>query len=226
MGWPSSRPRWTASPWSAGKAAGQFEVKRDDNRRRIVWHFPATSNAARTFTVTYRAAGVVWQDTDSDVLAWTLLPTRHEYAIECASGEVDYPAARRLVADAVLDPSAIRGPARRPTRSVSSVARSSANASWVVTMRFAPRSVAPIAPGWQQRSIRNRENTPLFLGLGGLVLLAGIGGFVTVRAEPSPPPHRRLGHRLLPSGRSASGAGGQLISTGASAGWGPVLGSP
>ena len=52
------------------------------------------------------------------------------------------------------------------------------NGSWVVTLRFAPRSVAAIAPRWQQRSVRNRENTPLFLGLGGLVLFAGVAGFL------------------------------------------------
>ena len=39
-------------PMTRGKSAGQFEVKREDNRRRVIWHFPATSNASRTFTVT------------------------------------------------------------------------------------------------------------------------------------------------------------------------------
>ncbi len=93
-----------------GKGAGQFEVKRDDNRRRVVWHFPSTSDATHTFTVTYRAAGVVWQDADSDVLAWTLLPTRHEYAIDCASGEVRYPEGATLVAGATLESALIRCP--------------------------------------------------------------------------------------------------------------------
>ena len=124
-------------PMERGKAAGQFEVKRDDNRRRIVWHFPATSDAARTFTVTYRAAGVVWQDADSDVLAWTLLPTRHEYAIECASGEVAYPAGSALVADAVLDPSAseVRHEGRTIRFERCPFER---NASWVVTPAIRP----------------------------------------------------------------------------------------
>ena len=211
-------------PMERGKGAGQFEIKRDDNRRRVVWHFPPTSNAARTFTVTYRAAGVVWQDADSDVLAWTLLPTRHEYAIACASGEVAYPAGSAPVADAVLDPAAseVRHDARTIRFERCPFER---NASWVVTLRFAPRSVAAVAPRWQQRSIRNRENTPLFLGLGGLILLAGVGGFVmfalnhrhgrvdTSGAVPSPPDD-------LPPALA-----GALMGTGASAGWGPVLGA-
>jgi VIT1/CCC1 family predicted Fe2+/Mn2+ transporter len=99
------------------------------------------------------------------------------------------------------------------------------NASWVLTVRFAPRSVAAVPPGWQERSIRNREYLPLFLGLGGLILFAGAGGFVvfalnhrhvridTPTALASPP------DSLRPA------LAGTLISAGASAGWGPVLGA-
>ena len=61
-------------PMERGKAPGQFELKREGSRRRIVWHFAATSNTAHVFSVTYRAAGGVWQDAGRDVLAWTLLP--------------------------------------------------------------------------------------------------------------------------------------------------------
>ena len=211
-------------PMERGKGPGQFEVRRDDNRRRIVWHFPATSNASRTFTVTYRAAGVVWQDTASDVLAWTLLPTRHEYVIDCASGEVAYPADAALVAEAVIDPPAseIRHEGRTIRFERCPFER---NASWVVTLRFTPRSVAPIAPGWQQRSIKNRENMPLFLGLGGLVLLAGLGGFAMFALNHR---HTRIdqsGAVSAPPDHLRPALAGSLISTGASAGWGPVLGA-
>ena len=211
-------------PMARGKGAGQFELKRDDNRRRIVWHFPATSNATRTFTVTYRAAGVVWQDAESDVLAWTLLPTRHEYAIECASGEVSYPEGATPIEGAALDP---------PASSVLHAGRTvrfercafERNASWVVTLRFAPGSVAAVAPGWQRRAALNRENTPLFLGLGGLVLLAGIGGFVMFSLNFR---HARTDHSgavSSPPDGLGPALAGSLISSGASAGWGPVLGA-
>jgi hypothetical protein len=211
-------------PMARGKGAGQFELKRDDDRRRIVWHFPATSNAAHTFTVTYRAAGVVWQDTDSDVLAWALLPTRHEYAIECASGEIAYPPGSAPVTDAAIDPPA--SGVRHEGRTIRfERCPFEPNASWVVTLRFAPRSVAAVAPRWQQRSVRNRENTPLFLGLGGLILLAGVGGFVMFALN-----HR---HGRVETSRTLSSPpddlppalAGALMSASASAGWGPVLGA-
>ncbi|MFO7692348.1 MAG: DUF2207 domain-containing protein [Vicinamibacterales bacterium] len=211
-------------PMERGKGAGQFELRRDDSRRRIVWHFPATANAAHTFTVTYRAAGVVWHDTDSDVLTWTLLPTRHEYAIDCASGEVVHPAGAALAAEVVTDPPASR--VIRDGRTIQfercPVER---NATWVVSLRFAPRSVAAVAPRWQQRSIRNRENTPLFLGLGGLVLVAGVAGFLMFALAHR---HARTDHSgdvSSPPDDLSPALAGTLIATGASAGWGPVLGT-
>jgi hypothetical protein len=211
-------------PMERGKGAGQYEVRRDDDRRRIVWHFAPTSNATRTFTVTYRAVGVVWQDTEDDVLAWTLLPVSHDYAIDCASGEVAYPAGSALVADAVLEPPAAQ--VRHEGRSIlferCPVER---NASWVVTMRFARGSVAPVAPRWQQRSARNRENLPLFLGLGGFVLFAGIGGFLLFALNHR---HTRIDAPSTvasPPDDLPPALAGTLITTGASAGWGPVLGA-
>jgi len=207
-----------------GKGPGQYELKRDDNRRRIIWHFPATANAARTFTLTYRAAGVVWQDAASDVLAWTLLPTRREYAIDCASGEVVYPEGATLTADAVLDP-----PASRVSRDGRAIRFERCpverDATWVVSLRFAPRSVAAVAPQWQQRSIRNREHMPLFLGLGGLVLLAGVAGFLMFALRQRHPRAEPPGAVSSPPDDLRPALAASLTSTGASAGWAPVLGA-
>jgi hypothetical protein len=211
-------------PMGRGRGAGQFEVKRDDNRRRVVWHFPATSNAAHTFTVTYRAAGVVWQDAESDVLAWTLLPARHEYVIDCASGEVVYPSGSALVAAVRIEPPAagVRHEGQVVRFERCPIER---NASWIVTLRFEPRSVAPVPPRWQQRGIRNRENLPLFLGLGGLILLAGVGGFVMFALRHRHPRTDVPGAVVSPPDGLTPALAGTLISTGASAGWGPVLGA-
>jgi len=207
-----------------GKGAGQYELKRDDNRRRIVWHFPTTASAVRTFTVTYRAAGVVWQDEESDVLAWTLLPTRREYAIDCASGEIDYPEGAALTAEAILDP-----PASRVSQDGRTIRFERCpverDATWVVSLRFAPRSVAAVAPRWQQRSIRNRENTPLFLGLGGLVLFAGVAGFVMFALRHRHPRTEHPGAVTSPPDDLRPALAASLTSTGASAGWAPVLGA-
>ncbi|MGE5199080.1 MAG: DUF2207 family protein [Rhodospirillaceae bacterium] len=206
-----------------GKAPGQWELKRDKNQRRVIWHFAATSDSAHTFTLTYRAAGVAWQDTDSDVVAWTLLPTRHEYEIDRASGEVIYPAGAVLAGDPAFDPPALdvrhdaqairfeRGPVEP-------------GASWVVTLRFAPRSVARVAPAWQQQAARNRESLPLFLGLGGLILLAGIGGFTFFALNHRQVPIDDGGAVPAPPDDLPPALAGALLQRGASAGWGTLLG--
>ncbi len=214
-------------PLTQGKQAGQFELKKDDDgRRRIVWHFPATSGSARTFTVSYRAAGVAWQDAESDVLAWTLLPTKHAYEIACASGEVEYPASATLIGDAVLDPpateSSVEGRAVRFLRCPFGRDR-----SWVVTMRFAPRTLAAAPPAWQARARLNRQHLPMFLGLAALILVGGAGMFLLFG----------LNHRAPVAGSSGEGRqetppddlppalAGALLRTGASAAWGDVLGA-
>ena len=211
-------------PMERGKAAGQFEVKREDNRRRIVWHFAETANAAHEFTVTYRAAGVVWQDGDRDVLAWTLLPTKHEYSIACGSGEVEYPASAQLLGDArfSIPPQEfqIEGRIVRFLR-----CPFERNDSWVVEMDFAPRSVAAAPPRWQQRSIRNAENLPLFLGLGGFLLFAGVGGFVLFALQHRHDSQGTAGSVFTPPDSLPPALAGALISTGAQAGWTSALGA-
>jgi len=46
--------------------------------------------------------------------------------------------------------------------------------------------VVAVPPLWQQRQIRTREYLPMFLGLGTLILLTGIGGFLLFRLNNRP----------------------------------------
>ena len=213
-------------PLERGTRTGQFEIRRDDDgRRRVVWHFPETSNATRTFTLTYRVRGVASQDADSDVLAWRLLPSRHEYLIECASAEIEYPASAVLAGEPGFDPVASE------TQHESRVVRAlrcpfERNRTWVATLRFVPRSLVPVAPNWQQRSQRNQHSLPLFLGLAALLLIAGAGGFLffglTHRGATGGDPDLRV--TAQPDGLSPALAGA-LRRTGASAAWGDALGT-
>jgi hypothetical protein len=211
-------------PMTQGKDPGEYEVKKSDGgRRRVVWHFAKVTGAAHTFTLTYRVDGVAWQDTDADVLAWTLLPTKHEYLIECASGEVEYPASTALVGGALFEPAAselqIEGQSVRFLR-----CPFEKDDSWVMTLRFAPRTIAAVAPAWQQRARLTREHAPMFLGLAALLLLTGAGGFVFFA----------LNHRVQTAGdrdvRQAAppddlppALAGALTRTGASAAWADAL---
>ncbi len=192
-----------------GKGAGQYELKRDDNRRRIVWHFPATANAARTFTVTYRAAGVVWQDADSDVLAWTMLPTRHEYAIDCASGEIVYPEGAALTAEAVLDPPAFPCQPGRPNDPVRAVPCRAGR-----DLGREPPLRAPIRGGGGAQVAaavdpEPREHAAVSRAGRARPVLRAIAGFVMFALRHRHARADTPGRRHLPSGRPAPRAGGQ-----------------
>ena len=200
-------------------------MKRDDDRRRVVWHFPSTSNATHTFTVTYRAAGVVWQDADSDVLAWTLLPTRHEYAIDCASGEVRYPEGATLVAGATLDPPASEvqherrsGPLRAlPVRAERVVGRDAA-----VRTGIGGGGGARSGSGGRRSTARTRRCS---WGWAGSSCLRAIAGFLMFALNHR---HARTDHSgdvSSPPDDLAPALAGSLIGTAASTGWGPVLGA-
>jgi hypothetical protein len=211
-------------PMPQGKQPGEYELKKTDKgRRRVVWHFAEVTGAAHTFTLTYRVAGVAWQDTDADVLAWTLLPTRHEYLIECASGEVEYPASTSLIGGALFEPPAsdlqLEGHAVRFLR-----CPFDKDHSWVMTLRFAPRTLAAVAPAWQQRSQRTREHAPMFLGLAAFILLTGAGGFVFFAlTHRVPAAGDREGRQPAPPDSLPPALAGALTRTGASAAWADAL---
>jgi len=211
-------------PMMQGKQPGEYELKKaDGGRRRVVWHFAAITGAAHTFTLTYLVDGVAWQDTDADVLAWTLLPTKHEYLIECASGEVEYPATTSLIGGALFEPSAsdlqVDGQAVRFRR-----CPFEKDDSWVMTLRFAPRSIAAVAPAWQQRARLTRAHAPMFLGLAAFILLTGAGGFVFFALNHRMPTAGvRDGRQAAPPDDLPPALAGALTRTGASAAWADAL---
>jgi hypothetical protein len=173
-------------PMDRGSAPGQFEIKnRDNGRRRVVFHFAPITSSTHTFTLTYVAQGVVRQEADADVLAWQVLPTDHDYPIDRATADIRYPAAASVLGFSAIEPDARAelgdGASLRASR-----AGLGRDDEWPITVRFAPRTLVAVPPLWQQRQLLTRENIPLFLGLGGLILLTGVGGFLLFRLNTRP----------------------------------------
>ncbi len=165
-------------PLSPGKDAGQYEVRRADNgRRRVVWHFEPTTAAARTFEVTYLVRGIVEQRVDADLVRWRALPADHEYVIGCAGLSMSYPPGATLLAPPILEPPPTRVSGEGPGLAFE-LCPVDRDDSWVVSARFAPRSLAVAVPAWQERSRQHAAYLPMFLGLAGLILVSGVLGFV------------------------------------------------
>ena len=183
-------------PMDRGGGPGQFEIKKRDNgRRRVVFHFAPVRASTHTFTLTYRAVGVVRQATDADLLVWAVLPTDHDYVIDRATVEIAYPSTTTLAGAPQFEPA---GAVSHANDGIVRASRSEVGTDdeWTARVRFAPRTLAAVPPFWQRRQMRTQEYMPLFLGLGGLILLTGVGGFLLFRLNSRPEmpddPHERI----------------------------------
>jgi hypothetical protein len=171
-----------------GKGPGHYEVRRRDNgMREVIWHFAPLRASTHVFEVSYRAGGVVRLESKADLLEWNALPTKHEYAIGCASIDMLFPPGAGLVDSPVTEPASalqLRGRVahfercglRRDDR-------------WLLRATFTPRSVVLAQPAWQRRATRVARGLPLFLGLAAMILLAGVGGFVVFSLRQRSPIH-------------------------------------
>ena len=213
-------------PLARGTKAGQFEWRREDKgKRQIVWHFKPASNSVHTFTVTYVAAGVAWQDAGSDVLAWPLVPSARAFDIECASGEVEFPASATLLGTPGLTPPASQMQVGERRVSFTRCPLEP-NRSWIVTLRFAPGTLLASPPAWQAKANRGRAHLPLFLGLAAMMLVGGVGGFTAFalghRAASGGDADRRL---QTPPDDLPPALAGALLRPASTAGWSDLLGA-
>ena len=128
-----------------------YSISREDGVQRVRWVYPATSDATRTFTLTYDVAGAVRRYADHDEVWWSMVfPTRDE-VVEQASGVIVLPlqvAPNALVAttpDVVpsggvdLQPGAVRFQAANvaPDKEIT------------LKVDFPKRIVGGAAPNWQ-----------------------------------------------------------------------------
>jgi hypothetical protein len=171
---------------SPGDDPGQYDVAKTDNDgRRIRWHFAKTTAATHTFGLSYRVAGVVRQEAAADVLEWHALPTDHEYPIAIATVSLEWPAAAGVIEPPAVDPPVSSAAAGEAAVRFERTGLAKDD-PWLVRARFAPRSVASTLPDWQRRARQAQQKLPLFLGLAGMVLLAGVGGFTAFRLNHRP----------------------------------------
>jgi hypothetical protein len=154
---------------------------------RVRWEFDAISDQTHTFTVTYRAMGVVRAGDGVQTLAWRALPPARKYrvseseitlALPPGMNFVQPPALRRRSARFAADASGAQAVRLRNLKDESRV---------TVTAEFAPGAFAGVPPQWQARSERQRR---AFLGgvrAGGLaaIPIAGLALLVVVRLRGS-----------------------------------------
>jgi hypothetical protein len=214
-------------PFERGKNARQYEVKREkDGVIRITWRFAPVSGSTHAFDLSYRVRGVVEQRSDADLLAWRALPARHEYAIGCSAIEVAPPPG---VAP-IDNPQAVWQTGElRPAGNVSRAERCgiAANATWVITVRFPPRSLTVSPPDWQQTAVRGRKWAPVFGLVAAVVLATGLMALFVYYNNHRPPssPPEKSARRSTPPSDFPVALAGALARQGASPAWAQAMGT-
>ena len=169
--------------YPAGENPGQVEIGSGDPMR-ITWHFEPTSNATRTFVLTYRVDGVVRQESGSDALYWQALPDSYEYSIGQSETVVDYLSSTSLVGS----PEVLAGTAvtSQSDNQVTFTATNLApDSPLVVMLPFAEGSLITSPPNWQVEQAANaarraelNAQIPYWIGFAVLIFAVGLVGLI------------------------------------------------
>lgn len=187
-------------PMPLGTEAGQVEVEAG-NRLKVTWHFPPTSDAARVFTVRYRAEGVIRKG-DGDTLIWRAIPEDHDYSISKSTIILTFPPKATLLGQPTL--SWNHDSRWEGDRVILTASGLGPDEALILTAKFSANSLTQFAPQWQTRQERSKAATeralPFGFGAGILTLLLGGFGFIAytranarevnvspVVSTPSPP---------------------------------------
>lgn len=217
-------------PYGLGTNAGQVEVE-GGNPLRVTWHMEATSNATRTFTLAYRAQGVVRQEAGADGLLWQALPDEYEYTIGSNETAVHYPSSTSLLGE----PKVYAGEAQISQQSGTVTFRTAnlpPNSPLVVGMSFAPGSLISAPPAWQtaeqvRAEVRAAQQAqmPYWLALAALVFVGGVGGFAAYWRQNSASRLTSKQTIYNPPGDLKPGVAGALTAESASPTWANALGT-
>ena len=171
-------------PMPIGTQAGQVEVVAGDPLK-VTWHFPATSDASRVFTVRYRVDGVIRKG-DADMLIWRVIPEDHDYSIATSSIILTYPQKATLLEDPRLSRDFETGSTN--TGILLTVSGLGEDEDLILTASFAPDSLTTIVPQWQTQKELADATTARALPVGFIsgiaaLILGGLGLFSYVRTN-------------------------------------------
>jgi hypothetical protein len=154
-----------------GTAAGQVEVQGAVMPQRIIWHFPATSEAKHTFTLQYRVAGAIRREADRDSLIWQVITKNHEFEIVDSAVTVNYPAGVKLFEAPKIQGRLTKVEYTSDTQVILSVHEIWDSAELVAYVCFPLGSVITELPQWQIPEKLRDEQFKSALPFGALALL-------------------------------------------------------
>ena len=171
-----------------GQERGTVEVRQRNGRVRVVWRFRPVEEATRQFVLHYRVRGVVRQERDADVLVWRALPSEHRYPIAASAIRFELPVAPLTEPGITLRKTKFHQVSFRGTVAEVAGQRIDRNGGIDVGFRFPPRTVAAIAPAWQQRTARIDGGAPKWIAAALLLFAAGVVLLIMWRQSYDAPP--------------------------------------
>ncbi len=176
------------APMPEGMQAGQVEVTAG-NPLKVTWHFPATSDASRVFTIRYRVHGVIRKG-DADTLIWRAIPEDHDYSIASSSIILAYPQKATLLENPRLSRDFETGSTNEGILLTTSGLGE--DEGLILTVLFAADSLTTAAPRWQIQKEQADATTAKALPVGffaGIVtlILGGFGLFTYARTNARDP---------------------------------------
>jgi hypothetical protein len=159
-------------PWPQGTGPGQVEITGRDPIV-VTWHLSPTSDAVQTFTLSYRALGVVRQDEAADVLNWQALPDEYEYGIASNRVTVSFPAQAQLLGqpEVLAGKSAV---AVDGNQAIFTQGNLSAGDPLVVRLSFAPGAFSATPPAWQAQREAQNSRAWIWFVVAAAVLTGGL----------------------------------------------------
>lgn len=159
-------------PWPQGTGPGQVEITGRDPIV-VTWHLSPTSDAVQTFTLSYRALGVVSAGEAADVLDWQALPDEYEYDIASNRVTVEFPDPVQLLGQPEVrvgkSDVTVEG-----NRAIFTQGNLSAGDPLVVRLAFAPGGFSETLPTRQIRAAEQNSRAWLWIAAAIATLLGGI----------------------------------------------------
>ncbi len=165
-------------PFRVGDGPGSIELK-EGRSVRVTWRFAPTSGI-HIFTLRYRMAGVLTLDGVENVLAWRVLPGKHEYRIGYARAVVQLPPGVRLVGPPTVRPAEAEVSVRyapdgqTPQQIVAGGQSLGRDDAIGLKVRLSPEGFASTLPIWQRDVLERSRRGPWLLVVAAAVLVLGV----------------------------------------------------
>jgi hypothetical protein len=179
---------------------------------QVVWNFPACADTVKTFTLVYRARGVLRAGGDRRGLEWRAFPSERRYAISAAVARLSWPASWPEPLRVEAGPGPVHA-TREPHAAVFTTGRLPAKRTLWLRVEFAAAGIAAPPPHWQAR----QAEIARFLALaGGLALAIVASGIVLVlllyrELAPQRPPLPPRARQTVPPSEMPAALAGVLM---------------